>query len=596
MIKTEREARIAAIVDQIGIVSIHDLAQRLGGVPEVTVRRDVARLADRGAVRRYHGGATRIDRAPRSSMPSTDIDPLIEDTDAIVLPPLEGQGAETLRLMARRRAVPFLAESAPQTGGIYLGPDNFAAGRDLGAFAAAQRAGRAETAKILVISLEALPNTRARSDGFLKGFSDAADGPCQHWRVDGHGMYHHALRASLDALQAHPDIDLLFGVNDHSILAAIEASDRLGLESIRAFSVGGEGSALFDALTAGHKLVACGALFPDVVGARAVDVLAAALAGDDMPQEVRTPHTVLTSSNLREFYHHSDSGWVFAPSSAAPPFEIDGPPPKSAERRSAVLKKKIGFVPHYPAHDWYRNLQKAMQRRAERLGLALVVAAPQAGIAREVSSLRRVIAAAAAATIQEGDTVAINHGEASMALAEALGTVTDLTVVTNSLEVLELLGRRGHPKVILTSGEIHAKERCLVGPSLGALFETLRVDKAFLSVDGVSARFGLSASDERMALAARRLADASREVHVLADHSLIGRDANHRIIGLEKVDTLMTDSGSLPADRFAFASAGIAVTLADEETATPDEMTLSEERPRFRPGGPLDNQPRPRVT
>jgi len=45
----------------------------------------------------------------------------------------------------------------------------------------------------------------------------------------------------------------------------------------------------------------------------------------------------------------------------------------------------------------------------------------------------------------------------------------------------------------MTSGEYQAKDRCLVGPSLGALFETMRVDRAFLSVDGISARFGASA-------------------------------------------------------------------------------------------------------
>ena len=92
-------------------------------------------------------------------------------------------------------------------------------------------------------------------------------------------------------------------------------------------------------------------------------------------------------------------------------------------------------------------------------------------------------------------------------------------------------------KVILTSGEYTRKARCLVGPSLGALFETLRVDKAFLAVDGVSARFGPSASDERLALAARRFVDASREVHVLADHSLVGIDANHRIVAARRAST-----------------------------------------------------------
>jgi DeoR/GlpR family transcriptional regulator of sugar metabolism len=83
-----------------------------------------------------------------------------------------------------------------------------------------------------------------------------------------------------------------------------------------------------------------------------------------------------------------------------------------------------------------------------------------------------------------------------------------------------------------------------------------------------------------MALAARRFVHASRAVYVMADHSLVGQDANHRIVALDRVDELITDSGSLPADRLAFASAGTGIAIADEETG-------NGERPAFRPAGRL---------
>ena len=54
MIKAEREARILAFLDEAGMASIHDLVARLGRVSEVTVRRDVARLALDGLLRRSH--------------------------------------------------------------------------------------------------------------------------------------------------------------------------------------------------------------------------------------------------------------------------------------------------------------------------------------------------------------------------------------------------------------------------------------------------------------------------------------------------------------------------------------------------------------
>ncbi len=566
MIKGEREARILSILSESGVTSIRDLSLRLS-VPAVTLRRDVARLARDGAIRRMHGGAARLERAapqPHAAdalLPLGDgLDAHVGDVDAIVLPPLEGRGAETLRLIARRRRIPFLAESSPQAGAAYLGPDNMAAGVDLGRMAGAGL--KAKSARILIVSLEALPNTRERSDGFLKGFAEAFKGDIRHWRVDGEGAFKTALRASLDAMQAHPDINVVFGVNDHSVLAAIEASDRLRLKNVRAFSVGGEGGALLDALNEGRKLVACCALFPEIVGHRAVDVLAGALAGAAMPAEVRTPYAILTTATLGDFYIRDDSGWSLRPEAAARILGTIGPAAPAPAARGLT----IGFVPHYPAHDWYRNMRRAMQRRADELGLNLVVAAPESGIAREIRTIRKVIAHAAAERIEPGDTILINAGEVSLFLAEELREAKNITVVTNSLDVLELLSGRPGLKVILTSGEYQAKDRCLVGPSLGALFDTLRVSKAFLALDGISARFGASSADERLALAAQRFINASREVYVLADHSLIGEEASHRIAPLEAVDHLITDSGSLPADRLALASAGVRITLADEET------------------------------
>jgi DeoR/GlpR family transcriptional regulator of sugar metabolism len=133
--------------------------------------------------------------------------------------------------------------------------------------------------------------------------------------------------------------------------------------------------------------------------------------------------------------------------------------------------------------------------------------------------------------------------------------------------VMERLSGRAGLKVIVTSGEYQARDRCLVGPSLGALFETLRVDRAFLSVDGITARFGPSCADERMALAARRFVDAARETIVLADHSIVGTDANHRIVPIRAVSEVMTDSGSLPADRLSLAAAGARVSVFDEDDA-----------------------------
>ena len=560
-IKSDRQDRILSLLSDNELLSIQEVARRLGRVSAVTVRRDVAEMAEKGLLVRRHGSVSRLGAGPAES-PTTrhPIEGQIGDVDAIVLPPIEGRGADTLRSMVRRRRIPFLAESSEQEGGVYIGPDNFAVGRELGNRAGRLLSSQLTSARVLLVSLDRLPNTRSRCDGFLKGFSETFKGKVESWRVDGRGRFRDALNVSLDAYAVHPGINVAFGVNDHSILAALEASDRAGLSGISGFCVGGEGSALFEALNAGRKLRACAALFPEIVGKMSIDALAAALDGEELPKSIRTPHAILTNETLGEFYQRRTDGWALLDEAA------DRLSPPSAAV-PATSKRVIGFVPHYPAHDWYRNMIRAMRGRADALGMELRVAAPQAGIAREIGELRRMIAQAAARKVKPGETIAINAGEIGLMLARELAGAFDVTVVTNSLEIMELLAGSPGVKVILTSGEYYPKFRCLVGPSLGALFETLRVDRVFLSVDGLTARFGPSSADERMALAARRFAEAGREICVLADHSIVAVDANNRIVPLRAVAEVITDTGSLPADRLALAAAGVGLTIADEAAA-----------------------------
>ena len=294
MIKSARETRILDMLQNRSPRTISEFLAAIPGVSAVSIRRDVARLAERGLLERTHGGAAALPLP--ASLDDTEAEEGVDGLDAIILPPLEGRALDTLRLSARRRAIPFLAESSPQEGGVYLGPDNAAAGRDLGIAAGTMLAGKLEVARLLLVSLESLANTRARGDAFLEGFVSAFPGKVEHWRFNGEGSFKTSLQVSLDAFNAIPGLNVVFGVNDHSVLAALEAADQIGAHPY-GFSVGGEGSRLFEMLASRRKLHACAALFPEIVGMRGIDVLADAFAGAPLPPEVRTPHAIVTADN-----------------------------------------------------------------------------------------------------------------------------------------------------------------------------------------------------------------------------------------------------------------------------------------------------------
>lgn len=569
MIKQRRHSRILSILRRDGVIEVTDLARLMPEVSKVTLRRDMAELAEAGALRRTHGGAVRADvevlhAAPGQQLRAEgDAGDDFDDLDAIILPPIPGRGGDALRRKAVRSGIPFIAESGPQAGGTYLGPDNRQAAYDLGRYAGDRTKG--SVSHLLLIGHADLANTRERCDGFEAGFRDGFAGEVSVLRVNGQGSYKPGLRTALDALRTNDAIGVAFGVNDHSARAAMDAAARLD-HPIDVYATGGESADFVALLEKGDALRAVAAFFPEVVGARAIDLVMESLLGGTLPEAVLTPHAVITPSNLLDYFEAAGDGWRLLPKKADELTSSHGRRP--CGRRGG----RVGFMPHFPAHDWYRIMIQAMQGRCRDYGIDLVLSPPHKGIASELSRLRREVAMAAAARIAPGETVIVGEGEATLYLAEELRRIAfddgerlrGVTLITNALDVLFRLEDTPGLKVILTSGEYQAADRCLVGSSLGALFERMRADLAFLSVAGVSPDFGISALDERRALANSRFANAARRVVALADHTLIGADANHRIVAPGHFHEVITDDGALPADRQKLRAAGVDVLIAGE--------------------------------
>jgi DeoR/GlpR family transcriptional regulator of sugar metabolism len=557
MIAEEREAAILALLQERGVVSLQTLIERCCGVSAVTLRRDLSRLENQGRLQRTHGGAVNVKRADAIVMSAPGKPQRF--FDGLVLPPVSGRWAHTLRQQAMRRGIPFLAESAPQVGGIYLGPTNYAGARELGMRAGSEHCERSSTAELLLVALEALPNTRERVEGFLAGFTETFPGRLVAHRVDGRGIFKEAMRQTMDAFRTRPTVNVVFGVNDHTILGALEVARELSA-SVAGYSVGGEGGALFDELARGGPLKATLALFPEVVGRLAVDTICRRFAGEEVGESVITPAEILAPDTLADFYQREGEQWRLRSEVLDRMCEgwlYSGPP---------MAGRSIGFMLHYPSHEWYRNLAAAMRQRCAEFGVSFVARNAEDEIAEQLRGIRRVIGVAAAAQVRPRETLLVDGGECSRYFAEALKTAgREVTVVTNALAVLDVLAGSPGIKVLLTAGEYQPGTRSLVGPSVGALLDTIRVDKAFVSPDGVSPSFGLSFEDERAALVCRRFCEVAREVVVFADHSVVGLESNVQAVRPKQFHTVFTDAGTLSSHRFDLSSAGLRVIVADED-------------------------------
>ncbi|MEU5976967.1 DeoR/GlpR family DNA-binding transcription regulator [Streptomyces sp. NPDC047315] len=167
------------------------------------------------------------------------------------------------------------------------------------------------------------------------------------------------------------------------------------------------------------------------------------------------------------------------------------------------------------------------------------------------------IARAAAAMVTPGTAIALAGGTTAYALAQQLVDVTDLTVVTNSVRVADVLhnaqrtppggptGRPGGATVVLTGG-VRTPSDTLVGPVADTAIRTLHFDVLFIGVHGISVEAGLSTPNLAEAETNRHFVRSARRVVVVADHTKWGTVGLSSFARLTEVDALVTDTG-LPA-------------------------------------------------
>ncbi len=182
---------------------------------------------------------------------------------------------------------------------------------------------------------------------------------------------------------------------------------------------------------------------------------------------------------------------------------------------------------------------------------------------------KEAIGRAAAELVAAGDPILIGPGTTTLALARQLRSIGDLTVVTNSLLVVEALLDAPGIEVIMTGGSFRHSIRALVGPGVTESLSRLRLPTVFISGNGLSATRGLSTPDVLVAWADRDLLASAERCVVLADHTKFGKERVWVTAPPERIDVLITDDEAPPDELTALADAGVETIVASGQP-TPD--------------------------
>ena len=128
-------------------------------------------------------------------------------------------------------------------------------------------------------------------------------------------------------------------------------------------------------------------------------------------------------------------------------------------------------------------------------------------------------------------------------LARAVKDIPQLTVVTNSVPVAQLLHESGAPgQTVVLTGGVRTPSDALVGPVAVSALRNLHVDLLFLGAHGVDGRTGLTTPNLVEAETNRALVASARHVCLLADSSKWGTIGLSTFADLADVDLFVTDN------------------------------------------------------
>jgi len=172
------------------------------------------------------------------------------------------------------------------------------------------------------------------------------------------------------------------------------------------------------------------------------------------------------------------------------------------------------------------------------------------------------IAQAAAALVNDGDTIMIEAGTTTALVARHLLGKRFVNIVTNSTLILPFA--RTNPGIQLTvmGGEFRPASESMVGPVALAELERFHVRLAFVGTDGFSLEGGLTTHLVEGGEIVRRMAERSETVVLVADSSKYGKVGFVRVLPVQGVHRLITDTGLEARAEQELTAMGLEVTKA----------------------------------
>jgi DeoR family transcriptional regulator of aga operon len=172
------------------------------------------------------------------------------------------------------------------------------------------------------------------------------------------------------------------------------------------------------------------------------------------------------------------------------------------------------------------------------------------------------IALAAAAMVQENETVGFTAGTTTTQVARSLRSRNGLHIITNAVNIGMELSSSNGLDTTLTGGCMRWPGAfSLIGPTAIESLNVVVMDRVFIGVCGVDADRGATTIEADEAAVFRAMTRRAKQVVVVADSSKVGMVSPAVICPAGDIDVLITDDGISDEAMRSFIQCGVKVVL-----------------------------------
>ncbi len=140
-----------------------------------------------------------------------------------------------------------------------------------------------------------------------------------------------------------------------------------------------------------------------------------------------------------------------------------------------------------------------------------------------------------------GDTVFLDASTTTFFMARELKKMKNITIVTNSLRVINELSSQSDIKVIAVGGYVSNNQSFVGSMAESIIEENYYANKMFFSSKGVTLDGGVLESNEQECAIKQKMIKNSDEIYYLCDKSKLGRIGFSKLVTIERLDYFVTD-------------------------------------------------------